>query len=75
MLVAALYSAGSSRVTIGLGDDMSAPSDGVTLYLPAGTKPVRAIEREIQKAVDSGVVKQDIRQRGNAVRLFWKKAT
>lgn len=75
MLAAALYSAGSSRVTVGTDEDAAGPSDGITVYLPAGSRPARAIERVIEEAITKGVIKSDIRQRGGAVRLYWRRAS
>lgn len=75
MLVAALYSAGSSRVTIGVDEDADAPSDGILVYLPSASQSTRAIERVLEEAIRKGTIKPDVRQRGSAVRLYWRKAT
>lgn len=75
MLAAALYSAGCSRITIGIDEDVSGPSDGLIVYLPASSRSTRAIEKVIDDAVRGGVVKSDVKQRGNTVRLYWRRAT
>jgi hypothetical protein len=75
MLTAALYSAGCSRVTVGIDEDGNGPSDGIIVYIPPSSRSVRDIEKALEDAIAKGVIKSDIRQRGNTARLYWRKAS
>lgn len=75
MLAAALYSAGISRITIGIDENGAGPSDGLIVYLNPSSRSVRDVEKILEDAISKGIVKSDLRQRGNSVRLYWRKAT